>query len=421
MVDLAPAVEGLRTHDIQQGLRNVDRTSGLLVRELMTTQLVGMAAALAGWVKGLDVIENAQALQVLAADQLHVDPFAFDKVVGLLEELDMVRQVERQAGGIVSFYESVPPTFDSLYSLLGATWREQNPTEIEQSLVKAVDTLSRGPAAVAALDIDPGALGRVLEVGMASEAIQVVPARGGDIAYSPFFAYERPEEVGRVLAEVDLEKVAATFSTVRAFQGLPLTLSKDGDTLSALVGAGLMAGPSLERPDGSTETFAIAPYGFSSDVFTINKPLLEKALAILAAVRMGEHFGGITALHSPQALLHALLQPERVVAWHSSTTRQYAVLNRMGIVRFTTLGSRSGIQLIDTDDNKTAVRIAIDLLDLGEAVATKEIYLPDERVLLTAGTYRSPIQAIRQARRRAAMPDEEVREIVELAMGWQAP
>lgn len=136
---------------------------------------------------------------------------------------------------------------------------------------------------------------------------------------------------------------------------------------------------------------------------------------------MGEHFGGITSLHSPEALLHALLQPGRIVAWHSSTTRQYALLHRMGIVGFTKLGSRSGIELIDTDDNRTAIKIAIDLLELGEAATTKEIYAPDEQVLLTPGTYRSPIQGIRQARRRAQMADHEMREIVELAMGWQAP
>lgn len=247
MPQLAPSTEGLRTHDIQQGLRNVDRTSGLLVRELETTQVVGMAAAVAGWIKGLDVIEDARALKVLAADQLNVDPFAFDNVVRLLEELEFVRQVERRGSRVTSFYESVPPTYDRMYSLLGTSWREQGPTEIEQSLVATVDTLSRGPAIVESLEIDPEARDRVLQVGMASEAVQVVRSKAADIAYSPFFAYERPEEVGRVLTEVDIEKIAATFSTVRAFQGLPVTLSKDGDTLSALVGAGLIAGPTSSR------------------------------------------------------------------------------------------------------------------------------------------------------------------------------
>ena len=145
--------------------------------------------------------------------------------------------------------------------------------------------------------------------------------------------------------------------------------------------------------------------------------MLEKALAVLAAVRMGQHFGGITTLHSPGALLHALMQPGRTVAWHSSTTRQYGALQRLGIVRFVEAGSRSGIQLIDTEDNKAAVKLAMDLLGPGEAAATRGTSSLLDHALITPGHYRAQVQGIRPARRRAGMAPDELAAIVDAAMG----
>lgn len=181
-----------------------------------------------------------------------------------------------------------------------------------------------------------------------------------------------------------------------------------------------MAGPSLERPDGSRELFAVAPYGLGPDVLTYKRPVLEKALAVLAAVRMGQHFGGITNLQSPAAFLHALLQPGRTVAWHSSTTRQYAVLQRLGVVRFVAAGGRSGIQLIDIEDNVAAMKLAIDLLGAGEAAATKGTSSLLEQALMTPGHYRPQIQGIRPAKRHAPIPADEMAAIVDAAMGRRA-
>src|SRR5205807_275665 len=97
-----------------------------------------------------------------------------------------------------------------------------------------------------------------------------------------------------------------------------------------------------------------------------------KAMAIVAAVRMGQHDGGITPLRFPRRFLERLLQPGRVVGDHSSTKRQYSVLWTLGVVRFVGAGDRVGITLIDNEDNRTAVRVAVDLLTFGEAMHAKE-------------------------------------------------
>jgi hypothetical protein len=409
----------LRAHDVHQGLHEVDRTSALLAGELEVTQLVGMAAAVAAWVKGHDVIADAQALKLVAAEQLDVLPFAFERIVEMLSDLDFVRNVQTTGHRITSFYETVPEDYERMYGQLGQAWRAQEPTEVETSLLGVVEELSNGPRPVDTLDVDADALEDVLHIGQEAEAIQIVTVDARRVAYSPFFAYEKPQAIGTALSEIGLERVAAAFAGVKAFQGVPLSTSADGAVLTGLVAAGLMAGPSLERPDESRELFAVAPYGLGADVLSIRRPLLEKALAILASVRMGQHFGGVTRLQSPAALLQALMQSDRIVAWHSSTTRQYAVLQRLGIVRFVSSGGRSGIQLIDTDDNVLAVRLALDLLGAGEATSTKGASTSLEQALLAPGHYRTQIQGIRHAKRRPLFDGTELAAMVEATMGWR--
>jgi hypothetical protein len=72
--------KGLRCQDVHSGLRNVDPNSPLLA-PLADTRVVGMAATIAGLIRGRDVITDAQALKVIAAHQLDVDLLAFDDVI----------------------------------------------------------------------------------------------------------------------------------------------------------------------------------------------------------------------------------------------------------------------------------------------------------------------------------------------------
>jgi hypothetical protein len=414
-----PLSLSLRAHDIHQGLQvaNVDRNSGLVGRELEATQVVGMAAALATAIKGLDVIKQAQHLKAVANDQLDIPTFAFEPVITLLLEVEYIRNVQRDAAGkIAQLYETVPEDFARLYATLDQAYMDRRPGEIELSLVRTIDELSMGPRLVTDLQIDPKTREEVMAVADAAEAVKLIKAHGSEIAYSPYFAYEHPEAVRDALENMDLGHVHEAFERVRKYQGAPISVDANGETLTGLVAAGLMAGPTVANPQGVLQSFAVAPYGLPSDLRTIQKPVLDKAMAIVAAVRTGQHFGGVTNLADPRLVLQALLQPNRVVARHSSTKRQYSVLWKMGIVRFVGQGDRLAIQLIDTDDNVRAVKVAIDLLSFGEAMRVKEptvwpMEAPDAR-----GRYRNPIQAIKPARSRRELPEKTIADLIESAM-----
>ncbi|MDQ7806252.1 hypothetical protein Q5425_21120 [Amycolatopsis sp. A133] len=109
--------EGLRCQDVHAGLRNVDPNSGALT-PLAETQLIGMAASLAALIRGRDVIADAQALRAVAAEQLDVNQFAFDAVIGALADVDFVQGVQTSGGRITRFTENVP-YYDDLYAELG--------------------------------------------------------------------------------------------------------------------------------------------------------------------------------------------------------------------------------------------------------------------------------------------------------------
>jgi hypothetical protein len=113
-----PGFKSLRAHDVHQGLQaaQIDRSSGLVGEELEATQLVGMAAALATGIKGIDFIADAVELKKIASQQYDIPTLEFPRVVELLEEADMVRRVERGTGKqIKSFYENVHEDFDRVY------------------------------------------------------------------------------------------------------------------------------------------------------------------------------------------------------------------------------------------------------------------------------------------------------------------
>ncbi len=417
---ISPAFRALRSHDVHQGLRKVNRHVGLVATELHTTQLVGMAAALGTTVKGQEVVKDAKALKQYAAEQLDITPWAFDGVVNLLDELGFVRRVQRDgAGEITDFFETVPAEFDTLYGNLGEVWAIRTHTEIETSLLEVVNDLSYGPRPVSQLQIDAGVVDRVVSIGRAAMAIETVDLPDGAIAYSPYFAYERPAEVGELLGMLDIDEIRASVEEVRRYQGLPISIGPHSRTLTDLVAGGLIAGPAVELPDGRTESFAVAPYGVAPQLLTVGKALLDKALALIAAVRAGEHFGGATNLRDPVRLLQVLADPTYTIRPHSSARRQYAVLAQRGIVQFHKSGSWYGVQLIDSADNIAAVQLAIELASQGEAIGSKELPYGGGQVLLTEGKYLSPIQAIPAVREGSPLAGRMVERLLRVAMGYE--
>ncbi|MCK4816756.1 hypothetical protein KA005_13380, partial [bacterium] len=102
----------------------------------------------------------------------------------------------------------------------------------------------------------------------------------------------------------------------------------------------------------------------------LEKALLEKARAIIACVRYGQHFATVTKIFDPLLILERL-QGRKKIGAHSEILRQYALLHKLGvgkIARDRFHSDRFNFHLIDTEDNMRALELAIQYLTIKEVV-----------------------------------------------------
>jgi len=414
---------GLRCHDVHTGLRNVDPNSATLA-PLADTRMVGMAASLASLVRGQDVISDAVALKTIVADQLDISPYAFVPVIETLERAGMIDDVRRLGHKIVSFTENVP-FHQSLYDRLGESWRDDEPSQIEQEMLAVVDRLATSPVPAEELEselgLDRGDIPRLLEVGKASELIKGITLIDGEVLYSPFFGFENPELLASLLEEHGTGRVADDLAAVRAHQGLPLD-DAAYPALADAISRGFILAPSVITPNGREQPFAALPYLPDTTLLTVRKTVLEKALAVLACVRCGEHFGGATRTLFPARVLTALLDANRnyQLSPHSSHKRQYQMLYRMQIVDFVPSGDWVSPKLIVTPDNLEAVRLARDLLTYGEPLEGRAGDDEARGLLSLKSPYQAPLQTVSRRRNQKTVSDKEYRALMDAAMGRAA-
>lgn len=416
--------QGLRCQDIHAGLRAIDPNSAALGR-LDDTRMVGMAASLATAVRGQDVIRDAQTLKMVAADQLDVDSLAFPAVIEILDAAGFVHTVARRGGKITSFVEEVPFHQD-LYETLGEVWAERAPTEMEQEMVATVHRLAAGPVPAeelaSELGLNRGDVPGLLDLAREADLVKGVTTVDGEILYSPFMGFEHPGVLGEVLASFGPDQFQDELARLRSYQGMPVNRDHY-PAITDAVARGLITAPSVERPDRVAQPFATLPYTPDSTLFGVRKPVLDKALAVLACVRCGQHYGGATAISSPLAILDALLDPARDhrLRPHSSHRRQYQLLFRRQIVDFIPSGAWVIPRLIDTEDNIAAVRLARDLISYGEPLENRT-GSDDEarRLLMTEGHYFTPMQTVQQRRREVHLTGKQYERAMDALMGRTA-
>jgi hypothetical protein len=215
--------------------------------------------------------------------------------------------------------------------------------------------------------------------------------------------------------------VAEDLAAIRAHQGLPLDEAAY-PALADAISRGFIMAPSVNTPRGREQPFAALPYVADASLLTVRKSVLEKALAVLACIRCGEHFGGATRTRDPARVLTALLDPNRgyQLGAHSSHKRQYQMLYRMQIVDFIASGNWVSPKLIVTDDNLEAVRLARDLLTFGEPLEDRAGDEEARDLLSLNSPYQAPIQTVSRRRDKKTLTDKEYAAVLDAAMGRAA-
>lgn len=420
--------EGLRCQDVHSGVRNVDPNSALL-QPLVDTRIVGMAATVAGLIRGNDVINDAQALMSIAASQLDVDMLAFNEVITLLAGAGFVQGVQRSGGKIQSFTENVP-YFDDLYTRLGDVWRDRNPTELEQQLLVVVHGLSQAPLPLEMLEntygLDRSDMAHLIQVATDSGLMQRVHAIDGDIAYSPFFGFENPALLSTLVDTHGGEQLALEFAAVRARQGLPIS-AEHFPVLTDAVAKGLIMAPTVVTPGGKAQAFAALPYIADQKLLSARKPVLDKALAVIACLRCAESFGGYSSLDAAGLVnvIDKLLDPYRgFLAPHSGHRRQYELMRNAGLIVFgpDTMPDGKWVtpRFVDTPDNREALKLARELLTHGELVEHRVEDTLARQTLQSGRKYMAPMQTVHRTRKNAQPTARQFDKIFEAAMGTRA-
>ena len=414
---------GLRCQDVNSGLKLFDGSSPTLT-PLKKTRLIGMAADLAALVRDIPIISDITALESVAAAELDIPATSFDNVLGVLERAKFV-DLTRSSHGDVTGLTSEVPYYKNLYEILGKDWKSRHPSQLEEEMVAVIDRLASGPLPadmlVHRVGIEPSDVDRILQLGADTHLIKSVSSIDGKILYSPFTAFENPSLLNDLAAKHGSDQLLSEFEALRRKQGLAVN-PQNFPLLYDAVARGLVPAPSVQLPGGTAQPFAALPYTLDRDLLKGEKPLLDKALAIVACVRCGQEFGGYSYLPSGVAAIDKLLRDGSLNP-HSSSERQYRLMRNKGIVAYgpdpQPWGRWVVPTLIENDENRRALKIARDLITVGEPMAGRET--DGARDLLSIDAqYLSPMKTINVNRPKLPQSEAEYSKIIGIVMGWGA-
>jgi len=424
---ISPLKIGIRCQDIQTSLQDI--SLGPLISETENIRLLGMAERLAIHIRGVDVIDDYKKLKYVAG-QFGIDSLILPRVLETLEEIGWVR-VQKRVGEIVKVEESVP-YFKDVYSEVGEYYNSTPHSEIEDAIIETTDKLALSPINEETIKKE---LGKklykiVLDIGKSGKFIEEYdsPDTEEKILYSPIYWVENPkmlEEIYKLLKQFGAENVIRILREIQNYQGRPLTdrlfktekgsLSQDDQILFELIKRGIILAPQVDSFRGR-KSFGFTPY---PEISIEEKVILEKAMAILACVRYGEHFGLITKIKYPEAILDKLLNPPHIIGPHTEIRKQYAILVGRGIGRIypaTGVSDRWYFRLIDKEENIKAVKLAKDLLVVGEAISDRGFQEELQKILFTSGSYEEALRTLPKLKEPTRLSSETQEHILNSIM-----
>lgn len=403
---------GIRAQDIQTGLQDYT------VSHFDTLLNVGMAARLAIHIRGREPIEY-ELLKDLAAILFGVHKLAFSPLIKLLQEVGFVRVV-----GIESTDRKVLPQvpyFDDLYSQLSEFAEAEGLNEAERVSVEILNRLARGPLSKRDLskdlNLDKKMADLVFKTGRAGSYMDSFQRSDGDeILISPVYFAERPDELVKVVETHGVEAAHGALEAIRTHPGWPIAAmnatGRIGDIqlhpeqvqlVRALVKKGVLQPPAISTSRTGTNHFLFTPPIGNERVRVVEKEIYEKAMAVIATVRQGQHFARYP-VRSPLLVLKALLRD----GWLKATSEaheQWRTVAALRICRRVPSGNWSEVHLIGTDENKKAVKLAIQLLEAGDIKEDRGLD-PQARLMLEGGeSYREALRGLGMIKQQLSVPD----------------
>jgi DNA-binding transcriptional ArsR family regulator len=405
-----------RLQEINEGL--VSQSGGLVEAHFRKSKRSGAAARLCNVLRGQDVIDNYEMLAA-AGGELGISADTLDRALSELEEIGYVT-LHKSGGDIRKVEERIPLLADS-YELIGQKWLDSKPSDIERATIEILDDLlvasQRERDIKKKYNLDTNDFAIVADVGTAGSFYKTYtsPVDGSTISLSPLYHDENPEVLLKLFDRFPDFDVSKILRSIREYQGKPIDTIRDPILIEA-IRTGCIPTPSVDS-SGGKKHFAFTPV---KGVGQLEKSLLEKARAIVACVRYGQHYAGITRIKYPLLILESLKTNKRLGA-HSEILKQYALLHKLGVGRITRnrlFRDRYNFDLIDIPENLRALDLAIQYLAIKEVTKT-DLKIDEARQLLLPGFYGSPTKTRMSLRnvKTTKMSEQSINQLNHLIIG----
>lgn len=350
---------GIRTLDMQTGLYKY--SDSILDLKIGETMIIGKAASLASHLRGIQVVEDYDALKVLAS-KLGISATELVTVLDILQEVELIRIIgsSRKPQKV----EVLISLFEDAYQLLGEKWNDDNPDEFERKVVQIVNDLASKSLKLSKLldtyDLKSDDCEIIKQIGNAGGFLDSFENDGEEIVFSPIYMEENPQKVLTLLNRFKDEEVQNALKLLKSKPGYPV---KDMNNIENDVIVGLMSNNILQTPaitaSGGKVNFLFTPFTEVED-----KEMLRQARNVVSAVRYGEQFSEYSALRNPPLFLQTLIDRGYIGKTpHSDIEAQYGVLRDNGLGRIEEIESgRYRFYLADTDYARNVVRLAKKLM-----------------------------------------------------------
>lgn len=362
-------ITGIRCQDIQTGLH------GFQVDEFETITKVGVAARISTHIRGGDVL-NYNKFKSICPTLFGITKLEFPTVMTLLQEVEFINIIGE--GDSTTIIPKVP-YFGDLYETLGEKAAIDGLSDHERASIDILQRLSEKPiykdTMKSLLGIDPNVLDRVLRIGKEGSYFTEIPRPQSNIILTPIYFGENPEFFAKSVEKYGEDIVGKTIKLIRKVPGTPFQKILDNQSIGqyelsenelelikTLVSRGILQTPSIETTYSGENHFLFTPPVGTATIAIVEKEIYEKAMAVIACVRQGEHFGE-WRVRSPSAIIRSLLAD----GWLRKTTiakEQYKTLVVKRICRLEPPNAHwQKTVLIDTPENRRALELAAEMLE----------------------------------------------------------
>jgi hypothetical protein len=311
----------------------------------------------------------------------------------------------------------------------------------EELTLDIVRRLARSPHHLDTLRLATGAdrkiHDRALQIGREGNFIVQERTRGRDVLLSPTYFAENAKTFADLVVTSGAATIQRAMDSLRKLQGVPLSLVEAGQVtiderqlppaevrvLSELARHGAVKPPSIRTEHAGEQFFLFTPTPRGAALPATKRDIYERAMNLVAAVRQGQFLAKNFPIHSPGAVLYVLQRDKKLRRATTEAGAQYRQLVRNRVARLVPVGTGyEELHLIDTEENREALRIALELVDAGAATGV-EVDEEARRALQMDHQYLGSIVASGKLRAREVVPmgEEEQYELDMVFSGLVLP